>query len=215
MMEISVTLLSDGSSDKRLLPVIIWLFHQHRPDLAIQSIWADLRVLRNPPQTLAGKITKSLELYPCDLLFIHRDSENDTPENRTQEIIAVVESVSEIVSALPVICVVPVRMQEAWLLFDEGAIRKAAGNPNGDAVLQLPHLPLVESLPDPKNLLYDLLREASELRGRRLKKFSVSKSAHLVAEYIEDYSPLRTLPAFNALEAELTNFVGQLQMNTQ
>ena len=31
----------------------------------------------------------------------------------------------------PAICVIPVRMQEAWLLFDEIAIRHAAGNPHG------------------------------------------------------------------------------------
>ena len=29
--------------------------------------------------------------------------------------------------------VIPVRMREAWLLFDETAIRKAAGNPSGGA----------------------------------------------------------------------------------
>ena len=104
------------------------------------------------------------------------------------------------------ICVVPVRMHEAWLLFDESAIRKAAGNPNDSVVLQPPATSIVEGIPDPKALLYDLLRTASERRGRRLKKFDPGKHARLVSEQIADFSPLRALSAFQRLEADVKNF---------
>lgn len=56
---------------------------------------------------------------------------------------------------------------------------------------------------NPKDVLYDLLRTASSLSGRRLKKFSASKEARRVAEFIDDFTPLRRLPAFNAFEAEV------------
>jgi len=207
MKEIAFALLSDGSSDKRLLPILTWLLRQHCPNSAIQPEWADFRGLRYPPRTLADQISKCLELYPCDLLFIHRDAENQTHEIRKNEIMTVVQDVSNRVPNPPAICVVPVRMQEAWLLFNESAIRKAASNPNGSILLNLPKLPAVETLPDPKILLYDLLKTASELSSRRLKKLNVSKKAHLVAEYINDFSPLRNLTAFKALEADLTDFI--------
>jgi len=101
------------------------------------------------------------------------------------------------------VCVVPVRMQEAWLLFDESAIRRAAGNPTAHMPLRLPRLADVEELADPKSILHDALRTASGLRGRRLKAFSPHRAAHLAGDYIRDFSPLRGLPAFRALEAEI------------
>lgn len=207
MKEITFALLSDGSSDKRLFPILIWLLRQHCPNSVVQGNWVDFRRMSRPPKTLSDRIVMSLELYPCDLLFIHRDAENQPPESRRNEITSAINSVSSKISSPPAICIIPVRMQEAWLLFDENAIRKAASNPNGKIPLSLPGISSVETLPDPKTVLYDLLKIASELSGRRLKKLAASQKAHLVAEYIKDFSPLRKLMAFKALETDLINFI--------
>jgi hypothetical protein len=94
-------------------------------------------------------------------------------------------------------------MQEAWLLFDESAIRRAAGKPNGPQPLNLPRLRQLESVADPKEKLLRALRTASGLSGRRLGKFSANKHAHRLAQLIDDYSPLRELSAFAALEADV------------
>jgi hypothetical protein len=98
------------------------------------------------------------------------------------------------------VCVIPVRMQEAWLLFDEAAIRKAAGNPNGKDTLSIPPLRKLEDVPDPKALLHDLLKTASGLKGGRLKRFDPHKSASRITAYVDDFAPLRALPAFASLE---------------
>jgi hypothetical protein len=100
-------------------------------------------------------------------------------------------------------------MQEAWLLFDEAADRRAAGNPNGRDPLAMPPLKRLDKLPDPKETLYELLRNASGLRGRRLKRFSTQASATRVAEFIDDFTPLRGLTAFAVLEEELIQVIGQ------
>ena len=72
--------------------------------------------MRHRPRSLSERISRSLELYPCDLLFIHRDAERAPVESRIAEIR---ESVKEKqIAPTPVICVVPVRMTEAWLLID-------------------------------------------------------------------------------------------------
>ena len=99
--------------------------------------------------------------------------------------------------------VIPIRMQEAWLLIDEQAIRTAANRPNGQAPLNLPRRVSLESLPDPKRILYDALVTASERHGRHLKRVRVAAAAHRVSELIEDYRPLRGLSAFDALEADV------------
>jgi hypothetical protein len=101
-------------------------------------------------------------------------------------------------------------MQEAWMLIDENAIRAAAGNPTGSIALAMPRLQRLEDLPDPKSVLRELLRKASELIGRRLKKFSATAGAHRVAELIDDWRPLRRLAAFAEFERELDQVLAAL-----
>jgi len=195
-MELRCTLLSDGSSDQALVPILRWLLRQYIP-LAINFQWAELRHLPKPPKSLPDRIRITLDLYPCDLLFVHRDAEGASYENRLSEIRQALRAATV---TPPAVCVVPVRMREAWLLIDENAIRHAAGNPNGRQHLEMPPLAGLEELPDPKEILHSLLRQASGLQGRRLKKFLVHQHARLVAERIRDFCPLRELSAFRALE---------------
>ncbi|MEH1958341.1 MAG: hypothetical protein V7L05_00245 [Nostoc sp.] len=92
-------------------------------------------------------------------------------------------------------------------IFDEAALRKAAGNPRGCQPLQLPDIRRLEQLPDPKDILYELLCKASGLTGRRLKQFSVNERVHRLAELIDDFSPLRALSAFQLLETEIQQVI--------
>lgn len=174
--------------------------------LPIQAEYADLRLLRNPPRGLAERIELSVELYPCDLLFVHRDAERATIEHRRSEITAALEDSR---TTLPAVCVVPVRMQEAWLLIDEAALRHASDNPNGTVPLNLPDVQRLEHLPNPKRLLHDLMRQASGLHGRRLRSFNRRLHGYRygVADRIHDFSPLYRLAAFRRLVAEVKHVV--------
>lgn len=203
MDELRYTLLSDGPSDQALMPILTWLLRQHLPCLPIQSRWADLRRLREPPRALYEKIQESMHWYPCDLLFVHRDAETASLEERSKQIKQAVMQTRSVSGGSTVICVVPVRMTEAWLLFDIDAIRQAAGNPNGTVPLELPRLSDIESLPDPKGVLHRALRTATQYGAHRIKRFDVNKAVQRVPEYVEDLSPLRNLPAFAALEEEV------------
>jgi len=199
MKEIRCTLLTDGSSDKALLPIISWLFREHCPDFAVQKEWANLSMLRERPKKLAEKIKASIELYPCDVLFIHRDAEKMALKERIAEIETALQDIEH---PPPTVCVVPVRMTEAWLLHDEQAIRQAAGNPNGQQLLSLPKMNSVENLPDPKQTLYELLKTASGQISRR-RKFDPDRMVHRVADLINSFEPLRQLPAFVGFESKL------------
>ena len=142
-------------------------------------------------------------MYPCDLLFVHRDAERDSIEKR---VIEIRESLAQCaIDMPPVVCVVPVRMQEAWLLIDESALRKAAGNPRGRQPLNVPDPKELEDLPDPKQILHEIMRQASGLRGRRLKRFirDVGSHVHRVAQQIDDFSLLRELTAFQQVEHQV------------
>ena len=65
--------------------------------------------------------------------------------------ISAVMQIRRALEGMPVrhVLVIPVRMTEAWLLIDELALRRAAGNPNGRNPLDLPALKDLEALPEP------------------------------------------------------------------
>jgi hypothetical protein len=207
MKTIKCTLLSDGSSDKMLIPIIDWMLSQHCLDIAVESSWADLRILREPPKTLQGRIEVALDLYPCDVLFVHRDAESRRYETRHAEIR---NAIDKCTTAPPTVCVIPVRMLETWFLFEESAIRTAAGNPHGDNPITLPNINSLENLPNPKKYLFDLIKNSSGRSGVRLKKLNLHQCAFRVSQYIDDFSPLRPLKAFQAFETELKATLIQL-----
>jgi len=98
-------------------------------------------------------------------------------------------------------------MIETWLLINTDAIKKAAGNRNYKDNINLPAIKRLESIPNPKETLHELLKKTSGLKGRRLKNFNVHYAVHLVAENIKDYSPLRDLTAFKEFEKDLKEAV--------
>lgn len=203
-----LTLISDGSSDSAFVPILKWLLEELGIESAINGERAELEKFPTPPKTLVEKITKTLKFYDCDLLFIHRDAEKQSRDKRIQEINQAIQKAN--INNFPVVCVIPIRMLEAWLLFNEQAIRKAANNPNGKCKIELPSPKKIEDLPDPKEILYELLKKASGLKGERLKKFNKRDKVHLLAENLKilgGFSPLYQLSAFQALEKDLSTIL--------
>jgi hypothetical protein len=194
------TLLSDGSSDRALVPILDWTIRRWSRE-PFTPQWADLACLRQPPTKLVDRIKVAVEYYPCDLLFVHRDAEKIDLKRRIVEIRRAMSDGSR----PPAICVVPVRMLEAWLLIEEGAIRWASGNVQGQMDLALPRLGRIEALSDPKTTLDVALRTASGLRGRHLRKLNVRARVVDVASGIQDFTPLLELPAFRVFEEDLRN----------
>lgn len=204
MSSLRFTLLTDGSSDRTLLPILTWLLQESGITADIMGRWADFRSLRRPPTELHDRIRSALDLYPCQLLFVHRDAEGQGRASRVDEITQALGSICRNPGmAVPAVMVIPVRMQEAWLLIDQDAIRRAAGNPAGHIPLDMPDWNRIEALPDPKETLYNLLRVASDLTGRRLRRLNPASLRYRIAELIVDFRPLRNLPAFAALERDL------------
>ncbi|MEO1630711.1 MAG: hypothetical protein AAFU38_08025 [Bacteroidota bacterium] len=193
--------------------MLTWLFREHLPEgLVLQQAHADFRRHQQAPERsdLGKRIRLAAELYPCDVLFVHRDAEqaNHTTD-RFEEIDAGVRAAA---LDLPCIPIVPVRMSEAWLLFDKTALREAAGRPRGRMTLTLPPLSKIEQV-DAKQVLFHSLRTASGTTGRRRRSFSVTQARQRVAELIEDFSPLRALETFGILEQNVADLCSQLNGN--
>jgi hypothetical protein len=204
MTELVYTLLGDGPSDRRLIFPTNWLLSSIT-QTPFRAQWADTRGLVRLREGLAARVEKALELFPCDLLIVHRDAETQEFAQRFSEIDAAVRESGW--TGGRTVRLVPVRMQEAWLLPFESAIRRAAGRPAGRTALKIPRISEIEAVADPKAVLHNLLRTAADVTGRRLHRFDVNAAAFRVAELVEDFSPLRAVPAFSRFEDELRQAV--------
>jgi hypothetical protein len=206
MRSLQFTLICDGTSDHVLKPILERLIQS----LATSAIRFAIDAPPPCPGTLLERIRTALKFVPCDAMFIHRDAEAQDRDKRLEEIDEALSALGS--EPLPAhVPVIPVRMTEAWLLLDERAIRFAANNPNGRIALGLPRPRDVESIPDPKARLHELLRLASGLSGRRRHDFKPHRAVHNIAERLENLAPLRQLEAFQKLESDVARLLTALR----
>lgn len=199
MKVLTITLLTDGSSDRALIPIVEWLVTQKLSEYPFQVQIAE--ALPKHGEGLKNRILYALTHYSCDILIIHRDAEGETWHLRADEIKQALATMT--LEKIQTVAVVPVRMTEAWLLFDEMAIRRAASNPMGKNLIKLSSLKKWEKEIDPKQLLLTALRDASELSGRRLAKFNAYEAKNRVANLIRDFSVLNQLESFSNFKENL------------
>lgn len=187
--QLTWSVLADGGTDRMLVPIIQWAIH--RLDPAVEILEPQFRKRRR-------SISEDVAKYGTGsmLVFVHRDSEAMTLDERLREFADVTRQ--------DVVAVVPVRMSEAWLLFNGTAIAKAAGSPSAD--VPVPRVAELEGIRNPKARLDDLLVEAAgRPTGRRGKVFkrSIVERRVSVAGYISDYGPLEGVPAFARFQETL------------
>lgn len=187
--QLAYAVVADGGTDRLLVPIIQWAVH--RLDPGVEILEPEFRKRR-------GSVSDFLAAYRTGamLIFVHRDSEAFTLDERLKEF--------HTVDRQDVVPVVPVRMSESWLLFDGSAIAKAASTPT--AQVPVPSITEIEHIPDPKGRLDQLLLHAagrpSGRRGRIFRRSIVNRRVS-VAEYIADFSPLENVPAFRRFQEVL------------
>ena len=187
--QLAWSVVADGGTDSLLVPIIQWAVHRIDPGVEILEPEFRKRI---------GSVADFLTTYETGamLIFVHRDSENLGLDERRREF--------ETLDRQDFVPVVPVRMSESWILFDGPAIAKAAGSPSSQ--VPVPPIAEIESIPDPKYRLNELLfRAAGAPTGRKGKIFrsSITRRRVSVAEYITDYSPLENVPAFRSFQEVL------------
>ena len=172
----------------------------------------DHRYHRGSP--LARKIQTALTAESeFDLLFVHRDANSAGYAARSGEISQAMGSVGRSIDWIPII---PGRATEAWLLLDEDAIRRAAGNPRGRQPLHLPRPAQVEGVSDPKTALRDALAEASGHTGNRLGRFKqrFGSQRRVLLEQLPPGGGLAQVASWLRLRQAVTDFVARVNTRT-
>ena len=212
MNTIRFTLIGDGRSDRALIPIIQWLFNSLYPTIVSEIQYFDTIHIKTPPKKddVIGQINYAKEYYPFDILIYHRDAEANTIKSVEERKKEILQKVNDSI----VVCVIPIRMMETWLLIDSLAIKKAAGNRSYNGNLTLPDIKNLEVHKKPKKCLHDLLVQASNLNGRGKQNFNVHKAVHLVADNITDYSLLRNLDAFKLFEKDFQTTIDNYLKST-
>jgi len=199
-------ILGEGTSDSMLEYPLRWLLSHHGFLEKYEFDNSKVLNLKSNSLKTESKVQALLACTQPDVLFIHRDGDGAGYEARKAEIVNAC-SYENSVKCIPV---VPVKMLESWFLSDLNAIRIAAGNPKGHAEIHLPNFKQLEQISNPKEKLFDYLRTAADLKGRRLKKFKPHKARRLVAEEIKSFRPLLDLPSFSELSQEIQQLVSYL-----
>src|SRR5262245_33599477 len=101
MSELRYTLAPDGPTERALIPIRSWLLTHQNVTCAIQPEVADPSRLPNRPTQgrlppLAWRIQQAIDLFPCDVLFVHRDAEGEPRENRLNEIEIACQALTEV-----------------------------------------------------------------------------------------------------------------------
>ena len=208
--ELRFTLVGDGPFDQALLPIVDWVLHASGVTAAIQGEWADVDRLPRQALGLSARIVSAFALYPCELIFVHRDAESSDHMPRIDEIEDAVRAARNFSSIPSHVGVIPVRMTEAWLLFDRRLIREAAGNPKGTQALTIPRP--WDRITDPNQVLHDALRTASGLNARRRARFNTQSAAYRVSQLAKDFSALRALETFRLLESDAQDALHALHL---
>lgn len=188
--QLTYEVVADGGTDRALVPIIEWAIHRLGPQ--VELLEPVFRKRRGP----VGPFLRD-HRSEAMLLFVHRDAESMSIEQRLAEFDS---------APAAVVPVIPVRMTEAWLLISARAIAEAADRPDSDVTV--PAVRDVASLADPKLELQQLLLAAAgHPSGRRGKKFRASLVSRRinVATLIEDYTPLESVPAFQAFRSALAS----------
>jgi hypothetical protein len=197
-MTVRFVFVGEGSSDEALMEHIEELCLRAGAD-EVAGVAPDLRRHSRKSSTVPEKIDHALQLEPdTDLVFAHRDADDENPAARRKEVHAAFQAVGV---ERPRVAVVPVQETEAWLLLDEDAIRFVAENPDGNVQLDLPTPARVESVANPKEILQETLISASELSGRRLKRFKrrFPQQRRRLIERLDLDGPVSQVPAWKQL----------------
>src|SRR5664280_2329312 len=102
-MNVRFTLVADGPTDAALLPILNWAVRSDPRVGQVEPNFAEPGMLPPARAGLTERVRGALELFPADLLFVHRDADRVTTATRCDEICRAVETAMPNQMTVPVV----------------------------------------------------------------------------------------------------------------
>ena len=222
MNSLVLALYAEGRTDERFLPVVIQRTLEQilaQRSRQVVDVPDPIVVDGSIDREYSGRAERILEAARCahgyHALIVHADADHPTPERAMEERIRpgfdLVRQSAEAVCR-QLVPIVPVQMTEAWMLIDSRALREVIGTALDAHSLGLPqHARRVESDPDPKHTLNQVIQIALANRPRRHRRFDIGALYEPLARQIS-LAQLQAVPSYSRFVGDMTDLLIDLHM---
>lgn len=204
--QVLIGLITEGTTDVRFLSSIVKRTFERLSILC----WSDVEILDIVPikiekNRFVSEVLKASEKgliqYGITVLCVHTDADADTDEtmhaNKINPALKALRE-SEDERCRNLVAIVPVQMQEAWLMADTSLLKKQIGTDKNDHELGLHRHP--EKVADPKRAIEEAIRIArQELTRRRRRELKIGDLYQPIGQSIR-LEALAVLPSYQKFE---------------
>lgn len=198
----------EGVTDKRFFSNIIRKTFEH----AVFNCSSDIEVYEPEPLEKHGEgfieqiknITRDFSYF--HVICIHCDSDDPSPQNvLNYKINPAIDAVRNIEDACKnLVPIIPVQMTEAWMLADYNLLKTKIGTTKTNLELNLPRKNRIEAIPNPKQLISDIIRISQSETSRRRRSLSLSNLYSPISQELS-IDNLLELNSFNNFYANVLN----------
>lgn len=216
--QVMLGLLYEGTTDARFLKSLVRRTFEN----IARECWGDVEILdpvdlKTKTKQFVEEVLKAAEIglheHGITVLCVHADADNEKDETTYRHKIepakkALKES-SEILCA-NLVPIVPVQMQEAWLLADLVELKRQIGTNKSDTELGLNRKP--EEFSDPKQAITDAIRIAREgMTKRRREDLKIGELYQPLGQSIP-LASLQKLPSYRKFEEHVRDAFRELKL---
>lgn len=188
--QIIIGLITEGPTDIRFLESIVRRTFEEIAFECIQDIDIYVHPLKTPKADSFVDYTKNasndgVTSYGIMTLAVHTDADRDTYQERMNNKIdpaknALNELGDDYCKLLTPI--IPVRMIEAWMLADKQLLKSEIGTTKSDSDLGINRDP--ETIADPKHVIEEAIRIATEHLPKRRQRLSISDLYAIIGDTV-------------------------------
>lgn len=202
--QVFIGLTTEGTTDIRFLEsIVLRTFHDIAFNECTQDVDILLHVVKvdkvgcNFAEYVLRAAREGLLNYGIHTLVVHTDSDRDTYEerigNKITPALQIIRLQSDDECCKLLTPIIPVKMMEAWMLADRQLLKEEIGTSKSDEDLGLCRDP--ESIANPKALIEEAIRIATEDLPKRRQRLSISDLYGIIGTKI-DLEKLSTLPSY-------------------
>lgn len=189
--QIIIGLITEGSTDIRFLESIVRRTFEDIAFECVQDIDIFVHTLKTPKAGLSfvdytmNASTDGVTSLGIMTLAVHTDADRDTYDERMKN--KIIPARTALNGMNDDYCklltpVIPVRMIEAWMLADKELLKNEIGTSKSDNDLGINRNP--ETIADPKSVIEEAIRIATEHLPRRRHKLSISELYAIIGDTV-------------------------------